>query len=299
MPRINTNTFQGRRNYYPDIMLIPMISRIFLDTIKRFKDERSVDIEPFMRVSSTIMYRYTDKVLAKTRRGGETPFKFFESMDYRVYILLLLSVIVMSLVVAIPRASINSFLSNVWSHLSIILSDTYSVKTAVMSTADRLLTGVWLMSCFVVLAAFSGLLRDLMIKPKPIYWIDSWDDLAEWQHMKIATSSVGGIEDYITNFANESMAQNFVKRKVLINIDDLYNDPKRWDTDFDYEGVRDGRVALVGDLFYLNILKQNLFSRYGMIEDLDFHISKSDNLISQPSFIMSLHSTMIWHRNST
>ena len=126
-----------------------------------------------------------------------------------------------------------------------------------------------------------------MIKPKPIYWIDSWDDLAEWKHLTISATSVSGIQYYITNFGNESMAQNFAKRIVVLNNDVLYNDPKRWDTDLDYEGVKEGRVALVSDSFYLDTLKQNLISRYGMIEDLDFHISKSDKLVSQPSFIIT------------
>ena len=158
-PKINSNSFEAQRTFFPDIFLIPIYARIYLNGIKRIREERGFDIEQYSRVSSTIIYRYNDKVLASTKRGGLTPFKLFETMDYRVYILLLFSVIMLSLVVAIPRASINIFFSNLWAHLSIILSDTYSMKTAVMSTADRLLTGVWLMSCTVLLAAFSGLFK--------------------------------------------------------------------------------------------------------------------------------------------
>ena len=290
LPKINTDTFQGEESpeELPDILLVPFTARIYLDAIKNIKEQRGYNIEPIVRISSTIMYRYSDSVLASTIKGKYTPFKIFETMDFRIYIFILLSVFIMSLVVAIPRVSINVFFSNLWSHLSIILSDNYSVKSAVMSTADRLMIGVWLMSCTVLLAAFSGLIRELMIKPKPIYWIDSLDDLAEWKHLTIWTTSATGLSYYLTNFRNESMAQNFVKRIVVLNNDLLSDDPKRWDNEFDYNGVKDGKVAIVGDLFYSYILKQNLISRYGMIEDLDFHISKSDDLPSQPSFIVTM-----------
>ena len=62
---------------------------------------------------------------------------------------------------------------------------------------------------------------------------------------------------------------------------------KSYDEDFDYEGIRDGKVALIEDRFYLEIFKQNLMMKYGMIEDRDFHISNSDDIIPQPIFLMT------------
>ena len=138
-----------------------------------------------------------------------------------------------------------------------------------------------------LLSAFSGLLRGLMIKPKPIYWIASWDDLAELQHLTLWVTSVSDGYYYANNSINDSLAENFAKRMVVTDHDYLENEPKRWDTDVDYDGVRDGKVALVCDLFYLNTLKQNLISRYEMIEDLDFNKSKSADLVSQPTFIVT------------
>ena len=265
--------------------MVPFTSRIYLNTIGTILSNSGLNSHA--KVSSTFMYRYTGRVLARTIQKDHMPFKLFETMDYRIYFSILASVIIISLVMAISRTSIKTFVSNFWSYLSVILSDTHSIKNAVKSTAERLLTCVWLMSCTVLLAAFSGLLRDLMIKPKPIYWIDSWDDLAEWKHLAIYTTYASDVNYYISFSSNESIAQNFAKRMVLLNNDDLNNDPKKWDIGPYYDGIRDGKVAMVGDLFYMDTFKQNLISRYGMIENLDFHISELDDIASQPSFIVT------------
>ena len=272
----------------PDIFSVPFTSRIYLNTLR--KDEGDNGQDSFARVSSTFMYRYTGRVLASTIKGQHTQLKFFETMDRRVYILLVLSIFIISLVLAISRVSNSNFFCKLWSQLLIILSDNYLKKTAMRSTAERLLTAVWLMSCTVFMAAFLGLSRDSMIKPKPIYWIDSWADLAylaKWQHLAIVTTYASDLNFYINNFKNENIAQKFAKRIELFNNDDLNNEPTMWDKRVKFREVKDGEAALVGDLYYLDTLKQNLVSRYGMIEDLDFHVSKSDDIASQPSFIVT------------
>ena len=288
LPKINIDAFEGEKLLtLPHILLVPFTSRIYLNTVGTIPGEGNSGLNSYAKVSSTVMYRYTGRVLASTVRREHTPFKLFQTLDYRIYISILASVITMSLEMAISRTSIKTFVSNFWSYLSVILSDTYSIRNVVKSTADRLMTGVWLMSCTVLLAAFSGLLRDLMIQPNPISWIDSWDDLAEWKHLCIYTTYASEVNFYISYFSNESIAQNFAKRMKLLNNDELYKDFKRWDTDIDYQGIKDGTAALVGDLFYIDTLKQNLVSRYGMIENLDFHISELDDIASQPSFIVT------------
>ena len=178
----------------------------------------------------------------------------------------------------------KTFFVTFWAYLSVIISDTYTIKMKTL--LERNLMGIWLMSCTVLLAAFAGLLRNLMIKPKPIYWIDSWNDLGQWQHLNIVTSSFGEIYYYVNHYVTDSLAKNFAKRIMVTDHDKLAGDESNWDR-ADFGVIKDHKVALVGDLYYLDIAKQNLISRYAMIEDLDFHISKSEDRISQPTFTLT------------
>ena len=112
-----------------------------------------------------------------------------------------MAMIIMSVVVSTYRQSVKVFFTTLWSYASVLLSDYYSLR--IETRIDRLLTGVWLMSCVVLLAAFSGILRDLMIKAKPILWIDSWEDLLEWEELEIQALYPGGFGAYMENTTHQ------------------------------------------------------------------------------------------------
>ena len=150
---------------------------------------------------------------------------------------------------------------------------------------DRLLSGVWLFACTVLLAAFAGLLRQQMMKPQPIRWIDSLDDLYsdEWKDLNIATTDAteiafakeGGHKEF--NIPEEALERMFAVSHIEY---DLGHIPSILHVDLVYEGGS----ALWGTLGYLQMMKCQLID-YGLREDTDFHISRSGG-ISQPYFIM-------------
>ena len=242
----------------------------------------NLKVEDVVGVTSSVTNLYVDNVIASTVKGNQNMFNVLASFDYSNYIAIILSMIIMSLVVAISRKSMQTFFEYFWSYLSVILSDYYSLK--IKSRIDKLFTGVWLMSCTVLLAAFSGLLRDRLLEPQPIYWIDSWKDLAQREHLKIHTFDTSGISIYTSTFPTETLTQNLAKRIKRIKIDEFEVGNKSFDYDLDYRGIVNGEVAFSENDDYLNILKQNLITRYGLIEDIDFHISRTDEISSQPIF---------------
>ena len=91
------------------------------------------------------------------------------------------------------------------------------------------------MLCTVLLAAFSGLLRDQLLRPDPIYWIDSLQDLYEWKELEI--QSFGGT--YIDTFAKDPkggpMATNFKSRLQTLYYYGFY------ENDIDFDGIINGR----------------------------------------------------------
>ena len=244
--------------------------------IQLFHQIRPIDA---LGITSSFTYIYPDKILASTVKGASKHSLSNISLDFRIHILIFFSILIMSLVVALSKNSINKFFSYFWSFTSVILSDYYSLK--IESAIDRLLTGVWLMSCTVLLAAISGLLREVMLKPKPIYWIDSWQELANWNHLRIDTFLTSSITGYILNSGSEPMAQNFAKRISLLNVDDFEKGNKTYENDIDYQGIKDGKVAFVDDENILIMIKHYLVTKYDMKDNIDFHITDTYNTMTQ------------------
>ena len=202
-------------------------------------------------------------------------FAIFHSFEIEVYLSILSIIIIMSSVVAIHRKSLKAFFSTLWSYASVILSDYYALK--VESTIDRLLTGAWLMACTVLLAGFSGLFRDQLMKAKPILWIDSWEDLFEWKDVEIQTFDTEGLAVFVNKSSDTEMAKNFKSRikdgEFLVREEYVGN--KSCEDVLDFEGVKNGRTAIAGQLHYLDVYKQNLVNDYNLTEDIDFHISQN------------------------
>ena len=79
------------------------------------------------------------------------------------------------------------------------------------------------------------------------------------------------------------MTINFKNRLSMIDTEKRQN--LDYDNDLDYEGVKEGRVALVWVKHYLEIFKNNLKSD-DFREDIDFHVSETGGQ-SQPFFMLS------------
>ena len=175
-----------------------------------------------------------------------------------------------------------TFINHMWNYFTVLLSDHYSMIGR--KGVDRLLSGVWLMACTVLLAAFAGLLRRQMMKTQPIRWIDSLDDLysEEWRDLFILTSDAteiafakrGGHKEF--NIPEEA----FERLQVVSHIDfELGHVPSSMTIGLVFEGI----VAIWGTLGYLQAMIKPLID-YGLQEDIDFHISRSGT-IGQPYFI--------------
>ena len=64
----------------------------------------------------------------------------------------------------------------------------------------------------MLLGAFSGQLRMQILRPKPIEWIDSWEDLYNWKHLKIQVSFYSEIKLFVNNFPDHPFAKDFLER---------------------------------------------------------------------------------------
>ena len=136
------------------------------------------------------------------------------------------------------------------------------------------------------MAVFSGLMRDVLTKPKSIHWIDTWNDLSDWKHLKVVTSTTSSLAYNIKTFGRDPMAEGFADRvSIGIDFDKYEKGEKSYDKDIDYLSIKEGKLALIADLDVLTILKKNLVIKYRLKEDIDFHISESEDILPQPAFL--------------
>ena len=196
-----------------------------------------------------------------------------QCFEPEVYYAIIASIMVFSVVTSLNKQSLMSFFATFWSYLIVILSDYIPGKA--VTEFDRILSGTWLLACTVILAAFSGQLREMMIKPKSVNWIDNWKDLLEWKHIQIQTGPTSEINTYINNFPNDTMSQNFKSRLNLITNESSLG------FNFDLEEVKAGRFAIIGPYDILQFTKKKLIAD-DYREDIDFHISRSER--GQPYF---------------
>ena len=195
---------------------------------------------------------------------------------------MLATIIVISLTVSTSKRRIRSFFDSLWTCISVLLS--HSISLPSNTSIVRLLFGVWLMSCTLLLVAFAGILTDHMIRRQTIKWIDSLRYLYDWNDVRIKTSEFDYLDNLINDFPNNFMVKNFKKRVELLDYS-IHSFPNV-SIYLDYHGVVRGRIAIVADLEFLNIEKLFLIEELGYEEDKDFHVSKLEE-ISTPGFIGS------------
>ena len=198
---------------------------------------------------------------------------------------MIMAITLISCVIGLYKRSLKSFFSAFWSYSSVILSDYYSIPKN--TRVDRLLSGVWLMSCIVLLASFSGMLRGHVLQPKPIYWIDTWEELYKW-NLNIQTHSQTDIAGYAQNEDN-TMARAFYQRIKWMPEPVTRNGIMNKSQWIDSERLRTGTVAVVLPFQYMQLYKKFIISD-DFREDIDFHISHPDKL--QPYFSITVRETL-------
>ena len=115
--------------------------------------------------------------------------KQFQVFDAEIYLGILTSLIILTLASCLNnKFTIVTFIKNIWNYFIVLLSENNSIIRR--KGVERLLSGVWVIASTILMAAFAGLLTEQMMKPQPIRWIDSLDDLYsdEWKDLYITTT---------------------------------------------------------------------------------------------------------------
>ena len=139
-----------------------------------------------------------------------------------------------------------------------------------------------MIGCLVLSSAFSGQIRDLLLKGDKILWIDSWHDLHKWKQLNISTFFGSGLQNYMDQYPKDQFSIDF---KLRWTQDRSFITNTTFHKYINWEGVKKGQMALLWDRHLLDVLKRELLSDE-FVEDIDFHISKRGD-ISQIVFMLT------------
>ena len=180
----------------------------------------------------------------------------------------------MAFVICLKNKSINSFFITIWMCLSVILSDYYSMK--INKGFDRFMSGIWLLVCSVLLAAFSGQIWNLLIRSQPIDSIDSLDDLyskPQWSNATIFTLEYLDFAEFADK-VDSPMAKNFKKRiKLLDAFDFIFVGKFKYSEDV-INRFLNGKLVFAFDKLSLHYFKNFHLKNRGLNEGFDLHISR-------------------------
>ena len=138
------------------------------------------------------------------------------------------------------------------------------------------------MSCTVLLAAFSGLLRQQQLEPKPIQWVDSFEQLLDeqWKHLDVKISTLSHLHDFSLRNPQLDLIKRLKKNGLNI-IQNEQDAPARYkgmlpscdSIKNELDKVKNGSVAIIHQYTILRFCLIDLISD-DFKEDIDFHISR-------------------------
>ena len=177
--------------------------------------ERSLPDSNMLSMSRFIGIISEGNIISKVVEGKRDLFQFILGFEYPVWISILISINVIPITFSIIDKSFSKFAKDLWNLSFILLSE--PIQKPPKAKIKRFLTIIWLLSCTVFLSSFAGTLRGFYSKSIPNIGINSWEDLYERNDIKIVTSSLSFMNNYVENNINNSeMARNFKSRMNTI-----------------------------------------------------------------------------------
>jgi uncharacterized membrane protein YcgQ (UPF0703/DUF1980 family) len=202
-------------------------------------------------------------ILSAIRPGQRYIFDYFLSFDTKVWLFMILTLIIISLMMSLTQRSFKLILSNFWHFSSILLSEIFPKRMITNNLTQRIIICFWLIFCTIFLSAFSGVLYGFFIKNIPNDVIDSWDELYSIKELRITISDYSLFSDYSKNNKNSFDFKARIDEKFSLN----YSESDYLSL---FEEIKKSNRVFMGEKQALNAL----VSKYGQTLKNSLHLSK-------------------------
>jgi hypothetical protein len=199
-------------------------------------------------ISQAIDQLYGERIYSYKQPKQWPVFTYFQSFEINVWLLILFSLVFICLVIKFFDKAFNNFRSNVWQYSTLLLSEPFPRKAYLRSVkllSHRLVLTVWLLSCTIFLAAFSGVLRGFFIRNVSPDVIDSFEELYHRNKIKVICTDISYFNYYVQNYKlTNSDAREFSGRLVVTKVPN-FQIPNHESTKYLINNLKTGKFVYV------------------------------------------------------
>ena len=148
--------------------------------------------------SSFIGYSKGEVIAARKYPGSLPLFGYISCFPFNIWVCIITSIMLISLISSIDNKLIvnfNKILRHCFNYSVLLLSK--SIEKSIITSTSKQILIVWLFSAFILSTQFSTYLLDFMIRPIFIARIDTLEQLAKQDHMKIFARYEGSFVTFI------------------------------------------------------------------------------------------------------
>jgi hypothetical protein len=175
-------------------------------------------------------------------------FTFFRSFDISAWLAIIISLIIITIITSIFELNLDLLQNTFWRYGSVLLSEPFPTKyyqKAKRFLSQRIILTAWLLSCTVLLSAFSGVLRDFFMKKITPEYIDSFEQLIANNDIKIIIICNRYFYNYIRNNQNSNYEIRKLSRRVECVENFQISNPENKTTIEVFSKVKSGKYVLV------------------------------------------------------
>ena len=189
IPDSATELIKNMMNDMPDILLLPTTASLYIklsDRLSQFKIK--------FKHSGCVDFFEMATIAARTYPGALPKFTYFRCFSVEVWVLIAISIIVLSLISTQQTLKLIDFYEFLWNYSTILF--TKSFQKFITHLKCKYFLEIWLISAFILSIEFTAYLLDFMALTQPVVKIDTLKQLGQRTSMKIVARSDSSLAKY-------------------------------------------------------------------------------------------------------
>ena len=157
-------------NGVPDILLMDFDTNNFVTYEDRLKS--------IVNISHTITIDYDDTgIIAGRKYLASLTFACFNIFDIGIWLYILTSLIILSILYTIPTKYLINYLKNLWNIFILLFTKNIPQDISLIRISSKITIASWLVLVIAIQTLYASFVLDNMMIPTPYITIDNWDDL--------------------------------------------------------------------------------------------------------------------------
>jgi len=216
-----------------DILLAPLLPTQFM----RYNSMLN-PLGISFNLTNYIDFLETNNIVAKTWRGAIPLFTYIHTFSLVTWMFIILCILIISFISTHKISkNFNIITVFIWHYFTLMFSK--SIQSFLLNQKLRLLLGIWLIVSLFISTLFTAVLLDHMVRPVPVLYIDSIEQLAQRTDIQVVARSDGPLVEYINSINTSASKEIDDKLIKYVNFEDIRH--------LVMSGLRNGSIAFVNN----------------------------------------------------